>query len=287
MASTDSPNGTDSPSLYNTVRGPLTLINTDLALDFFDFSNEPFNEDESSPGQQIFQDNTVSEMDYSLDFSSTMFNPINGPASGQHSEMPQTISPKDVFIDSNPSSSVTTNMTTPASLFNDTPASQFLDSPYFSNNNSPWNDELDIESQNYPPLFPVDNTPVDDGLFPEQTVHQSIESMGPPRMTRIKSSPGSSTSLGASHSRHSSVAGVRTRKRNQPLPDLPIGETADPTVIKRARNTLAARKSREKKVQRLEELAATVDALTQRNGELEQELVFWRSQAQGKQQFGQ
>lgn len=288
MAVSDSPNGIDSPSLHNTVRGALTLTTTDLAHDFFDFSSEPFNEDESSPDQQIFQDTTVQEMDYTINFSSPMFNPINGVASGQPSEMPQTVSPRDVFIDSNPSSSVTTNMTTPASLWNDTPLSQLLDSPaIFSNNNSPWNDELDIENQHFPSLFPVDNTPVDDGLFPEHTVHQSIEAMGPPRMTRIKSSPGSSTSQGASHSRHSSTAGVRTRKRNHPLPLIPLPDAASPTVVKRARNTLAARKSREKKVQRLEELTTTVEMLQQRNVALENEVTYWRDLAEGKHQFGQ
>lgn len=283
MSITDSPNGIDSPPPHDTIRGALTLTTTDLAHDFFDFSTEPFNEAESPHDHQIFQDNTASEMDYSIDFSSPMFNPINAAASSQRSDIPQTISPKDVFIDSNPSSSVTTNMTTPASLFNDTPMSQFLDSPaVFSSNTSPWDDEYDIENQNFSPLFAVDNTPVDDGLFSEQIVHPSIEPMGPPRMTRMKASPGSSTSLGASHTRHSSIAGGRTRKRKEPLPPIAVGDEkyAKPEDVKRARNTMAARKSREKKVQKLEELESRVQ-------ELQQEVAYWRSRAERRHQFGQ
>lgn len=288
MANADSPNGIDSPSTHGTICGELTINTIDLAHDFFDFSNEPFNEDESSPDHQIFQDNTAPEMDYSIDFSSPMFNPINGMASGQRSELPTTVSPKDVFIDSNPSSSVTTNMTTPASLLNDTPLSQYLDSPAYSNTDSPWGDNLDMENHTFPSLFPADNTGFDDDVFSQQTVHQSVEPMGPPRMTRIRSSPDSSTSLGATHSRHSSIAGVRARKRNQPLPEVFPKEPDDPVAVKRARNTMAARKSREKKVQRLEELAATVDTLMQDKAELEQQVTYWRGLAQGhRPQFGQ
>ena len=289
MPITDSPNGTDSTSTHNKVRSPLILITTDPAHDIFDLFNESFDEDESSRNQHMFQDNTAQDMDYNINFGSPMFNPVNGAASGQRLEMAQTVSPKDVFLDSNPSSSVTTNMTTPASLWNDTPLSQMLDSPaVFSSNNSPWaKDEYDIENQNFSSLFPVDHSPVDDGLFPEQTVHQSIEPMGPPRMTRVKSSPDSSTSQGVSHSRHSSVAGVRTRKRNHPLPMIPLPPDGDATVIKRARNTMAARKSREKKVQRLEELTAAVETLEQRNMELENDVAYWRNLAEGQQRFGQ
>lgn len=63
---------------------------------------------------------------------------------------------------------------------------------------------------------------------------------------------------------------VPSRRRNRPLPLI----VADPEVIvmKRARNTLAARKSRERKFQRLEELE-------ERIAKLEQERDKWKNVA--------
>lgn len=71
------------------------------------------------------------------------------------------------------------------------------------------------------------------------------------------------TSSGASpSSRPSAVAGVGARRRDKPLPPIIVANPEDPVQVKRARNTLAARKSRERKAQRMEELEAQILKLT-------------------------
>jgi hypothetical protein len=57
-----------------------------------------------------------------------------------------------------------------------------------------------------------------------------------------------------SGTRHSSVSGVNSRRRDKPLPPIIVEDANDTVAMKRARNTLAARKSRERKAQRFEEL---------------------------------
>ncbi|KAL3962642.1 hypothetical protein ACCO45_004165 [Purpureocillium lilacinum] len=61
--------------------------------------------------------------------------------------------------------------------------------------------------------------------------------------------------------RHSSVAGVNSRKRDKPLPPIIVEDPHDTVAMKRARNTLAARKSRERKAQRFEDLEARIAKL--------------------------
>ena len=56
----------------------------------------------------------------------------------------------------------------------------------------------------------------------------------------------------------SAAAGVSARKRNQPLPPIVVEDPNDTVAIKRARNTLAARKSRQKKMERFDELEAEI-----------------------------
>lgn len=70
-------------------------------------------------------------------------------------------------------------------------------------------------------------------------------------------------SSGASpSSRPSSIAGVNSRRRDKPLPPIIVEDPSDVIAMKRARNTLAARKSRERKAQRLDELEEKISKLT-------------------------
>ncbi|KAJ3579278.1 hypothetical protein NPX13_g1292 [Xylaria arbuscula] len=66
-----------------------------------------------------------------------------------------------------------------------------------------------------------------------------------------------------------------SRRRDKPLPPIIIDNPEDTVNMKRARNTLAARKSRERKAQRLEELEKLIE-------KLEQERDKWRSVAMGR-----
>lgn len=59
----------------------------------------------------------------------------------------------------------------------------------------------------------------------------------------------------------SAPSGVSGRRRDKPLPPIIVDDSDEVIAMKRARNTLAARKSRERKAQRLDELIQKIAAL--------------------------
>jgi hypothetical protein len=61
--------------------------------------------------------------------------------------------------------------------------------------------------------------------------------------------------------RHSSVSGVGSRCRHKSLPAIIVEDTNDAVAMKRARNTLAARKCRERRATRFEELEEKIRKL--------------------------
>ncbi len=75
--------------------------------------------------------------------------------------------------------------------------------------------------------------------------------------------------------RHSSVSGVNSRRRDKPLPPIIVEDPSDSVAMKRARNTLAARKSRERKAMRFEELEEKI-------AKLEAERDHWKKVALGR-----
>lgn len=179
-----------------------------------------------------------------------------------------TVSPHDLLI-SAPNSTAFTNLTSP-SFSNESP--EFTDSfdvsPIFGNS------DFDTSNDSWFPLFPQDNAMVPDqfpavddspALRPEEfKVVETTKSPSPPR----KSASGSPTA-GSGHGRHSSVSGVNSRRRDKPLPPIIVDNPGDTVAMKRARNTLAARKSRERKAQRLEDLEEKIM-------KLEQERDHWK-----------
>lgn len=71
------------------------------------------------------------------------------------------------------------------------------------------------------------------------------------------------TSSGSPGGRASQSAGVgASRRRNQPLPPIIVEDKNDTVAMKRARNTLAARKSRQKKMEKFDELETELAAMT-------------------------
>ncbi|RYP51693.1 hypothetical protein DL768_002994 [Monosporascus sp. mg162] len=178
-----------------------------------------------------------------------------------------TISPQDLFRDftSAPNSTSLTNLTSP-SLYNESPAFDSLDiSPAFDvgdfgNNTDPWF-----------PLFPPENTAVSIAAADQSPAQQSEELEVVEKAPRRKSSNSPTTS----HGRHSSVSGVNSRRRDKPLPPIVVDDPSDTVAMKRARNTLAARKSRERKAQRLEDLEEKIM-------KLEQERDHWKRIALGR-----
>ncbi|TQS32287.1 hypothetical protein Golomagni_07400 [Golovinomyces magnicellulatus] len=175
---------------------------------------------------------------------------FNGSMSSSSASNLGTISPQDLLIQepfmSAPNSAALTALTSP-SLYNESPEFDGYDvSPNFGNA------DFDGVSDPWYPLFPQDS-----GNGPEQTNLEDspaqrsddVDSVGNGSGIARKKVNGSPTSA-----KHSSVAGVNARKRDKPLPPIVIDNPNDTVAMKRARNTLAARKSRERKAQRFEDL---------------------------------
>src|SRR5690606_4309856 len=78
---------------------------------------------------------------------------------------------------------------------------------------------------------------------------------------------------GSSPATPSSGSGVGSRRRDKPLPPIIVEDPTDVVAMKRARNTLAARKSRERKAQRLDELEERIVVL-------ERERDYWKRLAE-------
>ncbi|KAK1244837.1 hypothetical protein MKX08_004466 [Trichoderma sp. CBMAI-0020] len=169
-----------------------------------------------------------------------------------------TVSPQDLLVQepfmSAPNSAALTALTSP-SLYNDSPDFDSYDvSPNFGTaefDNGP--------SDPWFPLFPADVSGpelANASASPSQTplesepMRRSSSSGSGSGSGRKKSSAGSPTGS----ARLSSVAGVNPRRREKPLPPIVVEDMHDTVAMKRARNTLAARKSRERKAQRFEEL---------------------------------
>jgi hypothetical protein len=191
---------------------------------------------------------------YSSPAVPTMYDPQMNLSSSGSTNM-GTVSPQDLLVRdpfaSAPNSTAFTNLTSP-STYNESPAydDNFDVSPFVGNNG-----DLDqaLAGDPWYPLFPQDDK-VDSQqqadqspLLPEEEL-EVAESFRSTSMSRRRSGTGTSPTS------HSSVAGVNSRKRDKPLPPIIVEDPNDTVAMKRARNTLAARKSRQRKMQRFDEL---------------------------------
>ncbi|KAL7913287.1 hypothetical protein GGI35DRAFT_442580 [Trichoderma velutinum] len=185
-----------------------------------------------------------------------------------------TVSPQDLLIQepfmSAPNSAALTALTSP-SLYNGSPEFDSYDvSPNFGT----------AEFENGPsdpwyPLFPSDASSQELANASESPAQKPLESE--PMYRSSSSGSGSGSGSGRKKSsgsptgstRHSSVSGVNSRRRDKPLPPIIVEDANDTIAMKRARNTLAARKSRERKAQRFEELE-------ERIAKLEAERDHWK-----------
>ena len=235
-----SPHGTFPIPSSSAAHCELICNHSDLNHEGFDFgSHDYLPADDSSPDYTLFNTHESEPI-----YESSMFEAINASSSAQVSVNTQTVSPKDIFMDptSAPPSAATTYLSTPGTFSMESPfVTHSTDtSPMFAD------DLLDEGADTWGTLFPIDSA-----------VHQSIEAVAPP-MSRNQSSPGQSSSRGSHQGRHSSFSGINAKKRDKPLPPITIEDPSDLVAVKRARNTAAARKSRQKKMERVEELEAKI-----------------------------
>ncbi|MCJ1328242.1 hypothetical protein MMC10_004918 [Thelotrema lepadinum] len=198
----------------------------------FDFTNEGLLASSNFPSF----DNSA---ETNLDLDNPSFESVNSTATNDDL---QTVSPQDIVMDINlsaPPSAAMTNLSTPQTLTWDSPYSSIL----HSNNTSPnfLDEDLELESSDWPSLFPNESPPDVKPSIEAASPIISTSRSTPSSMARTHSSPGG---------RYSSVSGVKKpRNRNKPLPDLNPEKVEDPHEKKRMRNTLAARKSRQKRVE--------------------------------------
>lgn len=226
---------------------------SDTMFDFNDFTNMA--PDAHSDGH----------FDSALDFGA-QFESINHPASAQGSNV-QTISPKDLMVDtiSAPPSGAFTDLTTPGT--------STFESPYMANSSTTSSmfleESFSEDPDQWPSLFPSVDEPMSDGPLSHFTQSPTTTHVAP-KMSRNASSPGQSSARSSTQGRHSFVSGVAPRRRDKPLPSITIEDPNDTVAVKRARNTLAARKSREKRQERTEALLTQVNML-------EEEVEKWKS----------
>jgi hypothetical protein len=210
--------------------------------------------------------------EFPWDTSATSFTAINTGASST-----QTVSPKDIFSDnlgSAPPSTAFTNLTSPD--INESPymADSCETSPLFHDNSG-----FD-GADNWFPLFP-ETTDVSASM--ERTVsdrsldaHTSSSGNSPlilDASNRRKSNQAASPLSG--HTRHSSVSGVnKPRRRKGPLPPIEV-DPADKTALKRARNTLAARDSRQRKLDHVSLLESRISDLEAREHQFKEVLATY------------
>lgn len=201
------------------------------------------------------------------DFSSPPQQVLNFDMSSSHSSSHfGTVSPHDLYmandILSNPGSAALTALTTPSG-YDGSPA--FDDcwdhSPLFPANEIP---------ENWTSLFP--DAKVDAPSAAPAAVDQSPSTASDDlESTRRPSEHRKSSATSSPSGRHSSVAGVNARRRGKPLPPITVDDPSDVVSMKRAKNTLAARKSRQRKAERMDELEQKINALQAEKEKLQTE----------------
>jgi len=234
----------------------------------------------------LFDDITLPTTGDTLDLSSTMYSDssldfvsswtaINGSGTAQTTSNTGTVSPKDIMNDSiamsAPSSTAFPNLSTPGS--------GYLESPYLGNSSldtSPMNADgaldADLDFSGYTTLFPDANDQFNKLNVHANTSFTSLSSgyNAASPMVRQKSSPGRPSS--STHGRqHSVTSGVRPSKQNKPLPDIVLDPNRDTKEdLKRKKNTAAARKSRQRKLESAEALQTENEKLNEEIARLKQ-----------------
>jgi len=177
-----------------------------------------------------------------------------------------TISPKDLLIHepfmSTPNSAALTALTSP-SIYNDSPdfGDSFDVSPNFGSCDLDGN-----PADAWFPLFPQANPQPEvqqaQVVAPDQSPATASEDLDLEVAETVRAHQRRKSSSSPPSGRHSSIAGVGSRRRDKPLPPIIVEDPSDTVAMKRARNTLAARKSRERKAQRFDELEEKIEKLS-------------------------
>ncbi|KAL8643859.1 MAG: hypothetical protein Q9210_007528 [Variospora velana] len=195
------------------------------------------------------------------------------PMAHSLSAQEMTINPSDMHI-SPSTSGVMTCQSTPQTDLNESPyAASYKASPAWKFTDSP----LD-----YPNNFDFEQSEPTGQMFPdldgqdyEEMVSTHVE-----KQAVAMSQKGSSPGKASPNVRLSLLAGVNKKKKNRgPLPDIEVNSN-DPKEIKKARNTLAARKSRDRKEERTKLLVEECEKRAEEAEALRRELETSRLDAE-------
>jgi len=201
------------------------------------------------------------------------FSPLTGVHDTSSPSIGPTISPRELLMNP-PTSTATTNLASPLSLF-DSPSESYDTSPLFNgddvSSDGPW---FSLFPETNPdPEDPVVSPSMPRVLQPDDLVGEASGRLDEEHVEALDS-PSTSPryrSQSVSTQRRSVTSGVRKRA---PLPPIVVDDPSDTVAMKRARNTLAARKSRAKKLERMEEMEAQIE-------ELKAEVELWKDRALG------
>lgn len=189
---------------------------------------------------------------------------FSGSASSSTSNL-GTVSPHDLLLQepfmSAPNSNALTALTSP-SIYDSPEFDGYDVSPNFGSG------ELETADAWFP-LFPQESNAPGQTSVDHSPVQQSDDLVSGGNISGGQVRRKTSNSPTTGSTKHSSVSGVNSRKRSTPLPPIVIDDEHDTVAMKRARNTLAARKSRERKAQRFEDLE-------ERIAKLEAERDHWK-----------
>lgn len=204
----------------------------------------------------------------------TSFTAVNN---GTGTTSTSTVSPKDLFNDflgSAPPSTAFTNLTSPD--INASPymvASSTEVSPLFQDNV-----ELGGESANWYSLFPDAGNDQSTQVAPPMQRNDSNITDGSatdsPMILDEHNFRRKSSNNSPGYGRHSSISGVKPRRRKAPLPPIAV-DAGDKVAVKRARNTLAARESRQRKLDHLGSLEARIKELEDREEQFKATLASY------------
>ncbi|KAI2607984.1 hypothetical protein GGR54DRAFT_633120 [Hypoxylon sp. NC1633] len=190
-----------------------------------------------------------------------------------------TVSPQDLLLSdhftSAPNSAAITNLTSP-SMYGESPD---LHDNYETSPNFESADFDNGSKDTWFSLFPEQDNATENVSAADQSPAEQSEDLEDADIKPLPRRKSADSPSGAASGRHSSVSGVNARRRDKPLPPIVVNDPSDTVAMKRARNTLAARKSRERKAIRFEELEAKI-------ANLEKERDYWKNKALSLSQSG-
>lgn len=248
-----------------TVTQTLTLFSfliPDFPLDLFDLPTQsPLLDGLTSPIPSMMVSPLADELAYMTTSSATV--------------PPGTVSPKDLM--SGPPSSFSTELATPQSTF-DSPSDlsfSHFTSPVFVADN-----DLPADHNDWTSLFPDSQViPGEEFNIPMPSLtEQKPNNPVPSTMGLSAESPLSSEGL-SSPKTSTDDAPSHKSKSKRDLRELEF-DPADPVAVKRARNTLAARKSRRRKLEKQEQMEDRIKELEALLAKSQKDVQYWKAMAE-------